>query len=140
MINGKKLIIKPELYYIYYVWEKYHSLNEKSYVEKIKKKRVYICGVVCATETVSQSESEVSFEATCAERFFEEMSSSFSESGGRQLCLAERERGGGREREREGGREGERERGRGRDNNILTLSRNTVWYKVCIRKYLGAAK
>ena len=45
-----------------------------------------------------------------------------------------------REREREGGREGERERGRGRDNNILTLSRNTVWYKVCIRKYLDAAK
>ena len=101
-------------------------------MEKIKKKRVYICGVVCATETVSQSESEVSFEATCAERFVEEMSSSFSESGGRQLCLAERERERGRGR----GREGERER----DNNILTLSRNTVWYKVCIRKYLDAAK
>ena len=120
-------------------------------MEKIKKKRVYICGVVCATETVSQSESEVSFEATCAERFFsavEEMSSSFSESGGRQLCLAEREREGGggggggereRERERERG-EGGREGGRERDNNILTLSRNTVWYKVCIRKYLDAAK
>ena len=125
MINGKKLIIKPELYYIYYVWEKYHSLNEKSYVEKIKKKRVYICGVVCATETVSQSESEVSFEATCAERFFEEMSSSFSESGGRQLCLAERERGGGgggggggRGRERE--REGERERGREGEGETTT--------------------